>query len=217
MGAWHTIWSETTANISSETVNISINNSDLGHQNFQLCWFINGNVNEVVTWSIDDVLLQTTIGNTAIVKGVVSADYPGIPLQEIQVKAGQVSVCPTSDGAYELYLIAGNYDEYMVYHPLIRPESHAPISVTSNQVMEDCDFMTHYLSPVTQINPVYNQNNHHFSLSWSHALPQGSPLSLSHFNVYRQINSGAYEVCQESASLNFEQDIDTTDTYRSLS
>ena len=67
---WHIVWTqELTESINQETKNIPINNEDLGKPSFQICLFVDGPAGNIDEWYIDDVSIQTAIGNTAVVKG----------------------------------------------------------------------------------------------------------------------------------------------------
>jgi len=57
-GTWTTVWEKTpTGNISAEKVDVTINNSDVGQSEFQVCFFLQGNMYNLDYWYLDNILL----------------------------------------------------------------------------------------------------------------------------------------------------------------
>lgn len=81
-GTWNTVWSKVnpTADIQAEEV-ITINNSDVGSSNFQVCWFFSGNSYNIDFWYLDDIKLFIPLAHDAMVKDlVINPEYTaGIP------------------------------------------------------------------------------------------------------------------------------------------
>ncbi|MDP8285096.1 MAG: carboxypeptidase-like regulatory domain-containing protein, partial [Candidatus Electryonea clarkiae] len=56
---WNTVWSiSPTADMGPETVPVTIDNSDMGSDQFQLCWFFDGISFDINNWYVDDVKLS---------------------------------------------------------------------------------------------------------------------------------------------------------------
>ncbi|MBN2018033.1 MAG: carboxypeptidase regulatory-like domain-containing protein [Candidatus Cloacimonetes bacterium] len=55
---WNTVWSTSpTANMGPETVPVTIDNADMGSDQFQMCWFFDGYSFNIDYWYVDDVNL----------------------------------------------------------------------------------------------------------------------------------------------------------------
>ncbi len=214
-GAWHTIWSESiSGSIAQETKTITITNSDLSRANFQICWYMEGNSANIDAWYIDDVLVQSAVGNSATVTGTLSLDDSSFDTSLIRIKAGEYSTTVNSEGVYSFYLMPGLYASVQALHPNISANTHANIILTSAQVLENIDFTANYASPVNNLSFNMNTNDHMVSLHWLHQLPENSPLVLSNFKVYRQTNSGTFDLVQTSTDMTFTEELDAANRYR---
>ena len=71
-GTWNTVWSKVnpTGDIQAEEI-ITINNSDVGSSNFQVCWFFSGNSFNIDYWYIDEIKLFIPLAHDAMVKDIV--------------------------------------------------------------------------------------------------------------------------------------------------
>ncbi|MFZ1518400.1 MAG: T9SS type A sorting domain-containing protein [Ignavibacteriaceae bacterium] len=71
-GAWNTVWSKVnpTSDIQGDEI-ITINNSDVGSSNFQVCWFFSGNSYNIDFWYLDDIKLFIPLAHDAMVKDLV--------------------------------------------------------------------------------------------------------------------------------------------------
>jgi hypothetical protein len=57
-GSWNTVWSaQPSSDIDAQEVTVTINNSDMNHQYFQISFFVSGAVQSMESWWIDDILL----------------------------------------------------------------------------------------------------------------------------------------------------------------
>ena len=57
-GTWNTVWEKSpTANIAKEKVDVVINNTDVGQSEFQICFYLNGNMYNLDYWYLDNILL----------------------------------------------------------------------------------------------------------------------------------------------------------------
>lgn len=70
-GTWNTVWSvNPTASIPATQEMVTINNSDVGAADFQICWFFNGNSYNLNYWYLDDITLFTPLAHDAMVKSI---------------------------------------------------------------------------------------------------------------------------------------------------
>lgn len=60
-GVWTSVYEITpTGNVGPESVVVNISNSDVGQSDFQFCLFLNGNLDNVDFWYLDDIQLYST-------------------------------------------------------------------------------------------------------------------------------------------------------------
>lgn len=212
---WHIVWTqELTESINQETKNIPINNEDLGKPNFQICLFVDGPAGNIDEWYIDDVSIQTAIGNTALVKGEISIDKENYDLRQITVKANEYATVPDAEGLYELYLIPGTYTNISSFAPFTAGNVFQNVVLESNELMEDVDFSVNYMEHPTNLTATVNQSNYACNLNWEYSLPSTSPFTLEHFKVFRQINSGAFELLNTSLTENYTDTVNPDFKYR---
>ncbi len=59
-GTWTSVWElSPTANVGPETIVLNITNADVGYSDFQICFYLNGNLFNIDYWYIDDIFLCT--------------------------------------------------------------------------------------------------------------------------------------------------------------
>jgi len=88
---WNTVWSTIpTGSIGPETFAVTVDNADMGSDQFQLCWFFDGISFDINYWYVDDVKLGVgsawctvepiagIIGQGAIQTCVVTCDETGL-------------------------------------------------------------------------------------------------------------------------------------------
>ena len=57
-GTWNTVWEITpTASVPGQQIDITINNADVGQSEFQICFYLNGNMYNMNYWYLDNILL----------------------------------------------------------------------------------------------------------------------------------------------------------------
>jgi hypothetical protein len=94
-GSWNTVWSivNPTGSVPATTEIISINNSDVGAADFQICWFFSGDSYNLNYWYLDDLKLFVPLAHDVMVKDIlVNATYPpgtSITPQVILLNYGQ--------------------------------------------------------------------------------------------------------------------------------
>lgn len=78
-GSWNSVWEvvNPTGNIGPEEKTVVINNSNVGAVDFQICWYVTGNLYNIDYWYIDDVRLYNPLAHDAMVKDIpLEATYP---------------------------------------------------------------------------------------------------------------------------------------------
>ena len=76
-GDWNIAWQITpSGNIDAEELYITINNDDVGAEDFQLCFFVKGELTGIYYWSIDDVALFSAYNTDCEMETVTT--YPFI-------------------------------------------------------------------------------------------------------------------------------------------
>ena len=78
-GAWNTVWSvvNPSGSIAATTQIVTINNSDVGAADFQICWFFSGNSYNLNYWYLDDLKLFVPLAHDAMVQDIlVDPTYP---------------------------------------------------------------------------------------------------------------------------------------------
>jgi hypothetical protein len=78
-GAWNTVWSivNPSGSIPATTEVITINNSDVGAADFQICWFFSGYSYNLNYWYLDDLKLFVPLAHDVMVKDIlVDPTYP---------------------------------------------------------------------------------------------------------------------------------------------
>jgi len=78
-GAWNVVWQivNPTGSIPATTEIVTINNSDVGATDFQICWFFSGDSYNLNYWYLDDLKLFVPLAHDAMVKDIlVDPTYP---------------------------------------------------------------------------------------------------------------------------------------------
>jgi len=78
-GAWNVVWQivNPTGSISATTEIVTINNSDVGAADFQICWFFSGDSYNINDWYMDDLKLFVPLAHDAMVKDILV--NPSVP------------------------------------------------------------------------------------------------------------------------------------------
>jgi hypothetical protein len=100
-GAWTTVWEKSpTGNINAEKIDVVISNSDVGESEFQICFYLNGNMYNLDYWFLDNILLFSPLNLDA---GLISlAATPTYFADPIQVKGTIMNLGTTTINQAEL-------------------------------------------------------------------------------------------------------------------
>jgi len=102
---WNEVWSEAPAGaIGPETLQLLISNGDVGSDNFQVAFTLDGDSYQINYWYIDDIMLSEALANDA---AVVSIDMPwllatGTNLEPAATVNNQGSETATFDVTFEI-------------------------------------------------------------------------------------------------------------------
>ena len=78
---WNTVWEiNPTANVGPETIDVTINNSDVGSADFQICFYVNGNMYNVDYWYLDNILLFNPLTLNGGLIALTNPTYFGDPV-----------------------------------------------------------------------------------------------------------------------------------------
>ncbi|MFZ4521742.1 MAG: T9SS type A sorting domain-containing protein [Bacteroidales bacterium] len=100
-GAWTTVWEKSpTANINAEQVDVIISNSDVGQSDFQICFYLNGNMYNLDYWYMDNVLLFNPLNlDASMISLGATQTYFADP---VQVKGSIMNVGTTTINGVEI-------------------------------------------------------------------------------------------------------------------
>jgi hypothetical protein len=105
---WQTVHSWPAADLNARTENLVISNSDVGSDNFQVAWVINGDSYHISNWYVDEVRLGSQ--GYGFIGGVVTLDGGDGLVEDVQVATGEHFTHPDADGEYLLLVPVGTYD-----------------------------------------------------------------------------------------------------------
>ncbi len=75
-GPWTSVWEVNATNsIPAQTESFPIQNSDVGQNNFEICFYINGNTDNIDGWFIDDVVLSVALNHDVRVSSIILKKY----------------------------------------------------------------------------------------------------------------------------------------------
>jgi hypothetical protein len=230
-GLWNTpgavvwSWDVTNNTIEPTSINIPVSNSSVGHSTFQICFYVSGVFADVVNWFVDDLSIQVTYGNSAMLSGLVSMDFWGNEKLNLVVSAGNISTSINPDKTYNLFLQPGLYPIVSVFDPFIVSNTHTDINLVAGQHMSNINFNLLYRSAPWDliVYDIDDQNEYEVTLSFQHHYDRATnPLNFTHYNVFRQVNSTAFslfktinrEIAWADTITQFLDVLDPTNRYR---
>ncbi|MCB0805486.1 MAG: T9SS type A sorting domain-containing protein [Bacteroidales bacterium] len=81
-GAWNTVWEiNPTSNVGPELINIEITNADVGEDDFQICFYLDGNLYNIDFWYLDDIWLYQQLNLDASLSQITTSPYLGEPTE----------------------------------------------------------------------------------------------------------------------------------------
>lgn len=175
---WHTIMDFPSQNIPATIVNMTVDNEDVGSDNFQLAWTFEGNSGNINFWYIDDVLVSKNYDfDMAYFEGVVTLNDNLEALEDVVVSAGNQSVFCDEGGYYLLPVIAGLWD-VTASHADYTPMTVEDINIAAGEYIEidfaldPVDADDEQVAPITKLvgnypNPFNPETNIIFNLAHS--------------------------------------------------
>lgn len=95
-GAWTSVWEiNPSSNVGPEQIDLTINNSDVGQDDFQVCFYLDGNMYNIDYWYIDNVLIFNPLNlDLAIIGLPGTPTYFGgpVPVKGTIMNVGQTQV-----------------------------------------------------------------------------------------------------------------------------
>jgi hypothetical protein len=107
---WNDIWNiSPSSDVSSETIELEVDNPDVGSQQLQLAFYLSGNSYNINYWYIDDVTISGGSGGVlGYLGGNVSLSGAG-DLSNVQISIDGWTTQPDDSGDYYLAVIPGNH------------------------------------------------------------------------------------------------------------
>ena len=188
---WDEIWSQTfTDSYTASDVAVPIN-THLGYSIFQICFTLEGNFAGISEWYLDDIIVQTDFGNTAIIRGQVNVlnHYPK-PVSRLGVKADYYTARVSPENSYEIYLLPQRYHSIALNDPFFEyADSLSAMTLDAGQVIEDHHFNVHYRTRPGNLRRTTNEERN-LVLRWDHIYDRTEDfLGFEEFEIFRQMNS----------------------------
>jgi len=180
----------------------------LNQSSVQFGWFLDGNSYDINNWYIDDVYLNATLGNSAVISGNIMVNDGNIsPLQSI-VTANIFSTQPDSLGDYELLVSPGEYSQISASMEYCSTDTVNNISLVFGEFLENIDFDLEYLNHPTELNYVLDET--FIDLSWNIS-DEATP---DEYNIYRQKDSGDFIYITSTNETNYSETVLELHNYR---
>ncbi len=145
---WNDVWTiAPTESVGPETIELTLDNTDVGSETFQICFYLSGNSFNINYWYIDDVILEGELNPGTITGTVTLNGGPGV-MTEVEISASGLIVHPNQDGTYELNISEGTYDvsAYLFGYDEVTVEG---VNVVEGEVTANIDFNLNPLPNVT--------------------------------------------------------------------
>jgi hypothetical protein len=208
------VWSQVlTENLSAEVREITINNDHLNREGFQVSFFVDGRIERMTEWFIDDVTIESAYGNTGTLTGHISINDFNHDISELKVRTGNFITFAKPDSNYTLYVLPRRYPNVQVMDPFIEGPQHSNIEIGSGQTMVR-NFNLHYRVPPRNLSGTLDENNMVY-LTWIHPYSYDTDfINFRHFNVWRQTNSMGFEKVAETQNMYFTETVNPNHRHR---
>jgi hypothetical protein len=217
---WQTLWEEQpTNNVGPELRSVVVPSALVAQPGLQLCFCFTGNVYYINGWYLDDVTMNATLGNSAVVSGTVNLlNGPG-SLDNCRVSLGELTVHPDSTGAFTLLSPAGTYPGLSATHDFYETASTETLTLGFGDNASGYAFSIAYLTPAHGI--AMNRVGSQVTLNWAYE-PAGYARSrliqrndtnrttFTQFEIWQQIDTGEFELADSTTELTWSTIIDTT-------
>ncbi|MDD2279596.1 MAG: T9SS type A sorting domain-containing protein [Bacteroidales bacterium] len=119
-GDWHTVWSRSGATV-VESINVVIENEDLGSSSFQFCLFFSGSSYNINAWYIDDILLYAPFETDLAVNSINNEAYSLFGNRNVAATVKNVGINPIT--SFDI--------QYQVNEEVVITENVTGVSITS--------------------------------------------------------------------------------------
>lgn len=198
---WQTVWEDwPDSNFGPTTNNITINNSDIGSENFQIAFHFSGDTSAMRYWRIDDVHISSNSSQSVgFLQGNVTLNGGDGDVTQVFISTGDFFTYPDETGIYNLPIPIGEYEvnyyllEYIeeIETVLINAGQNtfqdieldyvaAPINLVGE--VDDNDIVLNWEMPAN--NEIRSENNNMRSEK-NHDFPTDNSRSLSGYRIYR--------------------------------
>ncbi|MFO7895611.1 MAG: C25 family cysteine peptidase [Candidatus Cloacimonadales bacterium] len=177
--SWNTIWEiSPTSDINAVTIELEVDTPDVGSEEFQIAFYLNGNSYNINYWFIDDVIIS---GGSGAVLGFVQgqAELSGAgDITDVLISVGDYTAQPNSAGEYFLAVEPGSYqftaslDGYETFSQDDLEVNYAE-TTTVDFTLEEIE----NILPPANLNALVNEAN--VQLSWDEPLARQADRSAS--------------------------------------
>ncbi len=190
-----------------------------------LRWHFGTNSSNVAYgWAIDDVVVSGGQERSGIINGTVSLSEPYGYVDETEITVGSYTTFPNDDGEFSLYVPGGLYDLTATL-PGFEIGLYSDVTIEAGEVFNDYDFDLNWLCPATELECDVNENTGELLLTWGYNPPTlvrddgkkhvaTDRETFVQFNIYKQIESGYFEMVDSTTIEEFEDTIEMNRIYR---
>jgi hypothetical protein len=212
---WTNVWTRVlNADMEAEQIEVIIRDGHLHQDGFIISFFVDGRIERMTEWFIDDVTLESAVGNTAIVTGNISINDYERDITEIKVRARDFVSMARPDSSYILYLLPRIYPNIQIINSFIdgRPHSNNDLQADSIYVR---NFNVHYRVPPKNLTKFMDEE-HFVKLTWEHPYSYDTnAINFRHFNIYKQTNSLGFVRIAQTDSMSFiDHELSENNRYR---
>ncbi len=218
-----------------ELEEITIDNDDVGSDQFRIAWTFDGDSWNINWWCIDDVIVGgVSTYEVAYFEGHVSLSGGNGDLTNVLVTAGdQMDYCD-EDGFYSLAVLEGTYEITATLDDYV-PMTVEDVSIAVGDTIT-VDFELEYITPPANLE--YDLDFHEVTLMWEDAevirtdragrlsssnqqlsasrerLTREQSRPLTHFNIYRSYEEDDFEMIGTSEETTYIDELDEGGYYQ---
>jgi len=218
-----------------ELEEITIDNDDVGSDQFRIAWTFDGDSWNINWWCIDDVIVGgVSTYEVAYFEGHVSLSGGNGDLTNVLVTAGdQMGYCD-EDGFYSLAVLEGTYEITATLDDYV-PMAVEDVSIAVGDTIT-VDFELEYITPPANLE--YDLDFHEVTLMWEDAEVTGTDRAgrlsssnqqlsasrerltreqsrpLTHFNIYRSYEEDDFEMIGTSEETTYIDELDEGGYYQ---
>ncbi len=204
---------------------VSYDLSEYTGEEIILRWHFGSNGSNVAYgWAIDDVVVSGGQERSGIINGNVTLSEPYGNIEKTEVTVGSYTTFPNEEGDYTLYVPGGLYDLTATL-PGYEIGLYEDVTIEAGEVFDDYDFAINWLCPATELACEVDEDTGDLTLTWEYDLPATTREKsrkyattnreeFVQFNIYKQIESGYFEMVDSTTTQEFEDVIESSRIYR---